>query len=100
MSRLGLLVGPTSGMALAGLFQYLEKVMTEGTLGNLRNSAGEVLCVFPCPDGPLPYLDEYPNYVDASEFPVIRNEDLWVTSSSVSQKSVRSHRVCTRIVEL
>ncbi|MGI9570019.1 MAG: pyridoxal-phosphate dependent enzyme [Desulfobulbia bacterium] len=75
MSRLGLLVGPTSGMALAGLLQHLEKMKTEETLDSLRNLAGEVLCVFPCPDGPLPYLDEYPKYVDASEFPAIRNKD-------------------------
>ena len=76
LSRLGLLVGPTSGMALAGLLQYLENAKAEGTLGSLRNSDEDVLCVFPCPDGPLPYLDEYPKYVDASEFPEIQNEDL------------------------
>lgn len=76
LSRLGLLVGPTSGMALAGLLQHLEKANADGALNSLRNSAGEVLCVFPCPDGPIPYLDEYPKYVDASEFPEILNEDL------------------------
>ena len=76
MSRLGLLVGPTSGMALAGLRQHLEKAKAEGALDGLRNSDGDILCVFPCPDGPLPYLDEYPKYVDASEFPTIRNEEL------------------------
>jgi cysteine synthase A len=76
MSRIGLLVGPTSGMALAGLLQHLNKVKAEDAFGDLRNSDGEVLCVFPCPDGPLPYLDEYPKYVDAMEFPAIRNEEL------------------------
>lgn len=76
MSRLGLMVGPTSGMALAGLLQHLEKEKEQGRLGSLRNQEGEILCVFPCPDGPLPYLDEYPKYVDASEFPAIRNEEL------------------------
>ncbi|MGI9513745.1 MAG: pyridoxal-phosphate dependent enzyme [Anderseniella sp.] len=76
MSRLGLMVGPTSGMALAGLLQHLEKEKEHGRLGSLRNQEGEILCVFPCPDGPLPYLDEYPKYVDASEFPAIRNEEL------------------------
>jgi cysteine synthase len=76
MSRIGLLVGPTSGMALAGLLQHLEKMKAAGTFDDLRNSDGDVLCVFPCPDGPLPYLDEYSKYVDASEFPEIRNEEL------------------------
>lgn len=76
MSRLGLLVGPTSGMALAGLLQHLEVEKAKGRLDKLRNEDGEILCVFPCPDGPLPYLDEYPRYVDASEFPAIRNEEL------------------------
>ncbi len=76
MSRLGLLVGPTSGMALAGLLQHLQKVKDQGQLDQLRNEDGEILCVFPCPDGPLPYLDEYPKYVDASQFPEIGNKDL------------------------
>ncbi len=76
MSRIGLLVGPTSGMALAGLLQHLNKVKADDGFDGMRNSDGEVLCVFPCPDGPLPYLDEYPKYVDASEFPAIRNEEL------------------------
>lgn len=78
MSRLGLLVGPTSGMALGGLLQHLGKVKEESALDGLRNSDGDIVCVFPCPDGPLPYLDEYPKYVDASEFPSIRNEELLV----------------------
>lgn len=76
MSRRGLMVGPTSGLALAGLLQYLEKVKESSQLDELRNAEGEVLCVFPCPDGPLPYLDEYPKYVDASEFPPIQNEEM------------------------
>ncbi|MCP4073460.1 MAG: pyridoxal-phosphate dependent enzyme [Hyphomicrobiales bacterium] len=75
MSRLGLLVGPTSGMALGGLLRHLEKKKEQGRLSALRNEDGEILCVFPCPDGPLPYLDEYPKYVDASEFPTIQNEE-------------------------
>ena len=76
MSRRGILAGPSSGMALAGLLQHLQKVKDRQGLDALRNSDGDVLCVFPCPDGPLPYLDEYPRYVGASEFPEIVNEDL------------------------
>lgn len=76
MSRLGLLVGPTSGMALAGMLQHLEKAKAAGRLDGLRNADGDIVCVFPCPDGPLPYLDEYPKYINASEFPLIQNEEL------------------------
>ena len=76
MSRLGLMVGPTSGMALAGLLQHLERIKSQGRLNSLRNTDGEILCVFPCPDGPLAYLDEYFKYVDASHFPAISNEEL------------------------
>ncbi len=83
LSRRGLMVGPTSGMALAGLLQYLEKEKAEGRLEQLRNADGEILCVFPCPDGPLPYLDEYPKYVDAAEFPPINNEDLLLNKPGV-----------------
>lgn len=82
MSRIGLMVGPTSGMALAGLLQHLEKVKAAGALERLRNADGDVLCVFPCPDGPLPYLDEYPKYVEASAFPEIRNEALLLNKPS------------------
>lgn len=78
MSRLGILAGPSAGMALAGLLQHLEKEKAAGRLEALRNADGDILCVFPCPDGPLPYLDEYPKYVGASEFPEIANEDLLV----------------------
>ena len=76
LSRRGLMAGPTSGMALAGLLQYLDVKKNGGGLDDLRNEDGEVLCVFPCPDGPLPYLDEYPKYVGAAEFPPIHNEEL------------------------
>lgn len=78
MSRLGVLAGPSSGMALAGLLQHLQKVKDRGALDGLRNEDGDVLCVFPCPDGPLPYLDEYPKYLGASDFPEISNEDFLV----------------------
>ncbi len=76
MSRLGLLVGPSSGLALAGLLQHLRKTQEAGGLDALRNSDGEVLCVSICCDGPLPYLDEYARYVDKAHFPEIRNEAL------------------------
>ncbi len=76
LSRLGILAGPSSGLALAGLLQHLDGVKNSGGLDDLRNAeSGEITCVFPCPDSPIPYLDEYFKYVDRAEFPPIQNED-------------------------
>lgn len=75
MSRLGLIVGPTSGMALAGALRFLTEMKEADRLDAFRNDEGDLLCVFPCPDGPLPYLDEYVKYVDRAHFPEIRNKE-------------------------
>lgn len=77
MSRSGIIVGPSSGLALAGLRQYLDGLKQRNKLDDIRDrKSGEIICVFPCPDGPLPYLDEYFKYVDRSHFPPIQNEEL------------------------
>lgn len=76
MSRKGILAGPSSGLALAGLLQHLSGLKEQNRLDDIRASEdGEIICVFPCPDGPMPYLDEYFKYLDASDFPPIRNEE-------------------------
>jgi len=77
LSRQGIVVGPSSGLALAGLLQYLTECRQNNKIEELRDSqSGEVVCVFLCPDGPLPYLDEYFKYLDSSHFPGIQNEEL------------------------
>ncbi len=76
LSRRGIVVGPSSGFALAGLLQYLQRRKDEISLDALREPNGEVHCVFICCDGPVPYLDEYFKYLDASDFPPIHNESL------------------------
>jgi cysteine synthase len=76
LSRQGLFVGPSSGLALVGLLDYLDKRKSAGTLDELRNAEGDVVCVFVCPDTPIPYFDEYFRYVDESNFPQIVNEEL------------------------
>ena len=79
MSRLGILAGPSSGLALAGLLKHLKGLEDSGELESFRRAdSGEITCVFPCPDGPMAYLDEYFKYVDASHFPAITNEDVLV----------------------
>ena len=76
LSRQGIVVGPSSGLALAGLLQYLTGLQTN-KLEELRDKqSGDVVCVFLCPDGPLPYLDEYFKYLDSSHFPAIQNEEV------------------------
>jgi cysteine synthase len=77
MSRRGIIVGPSSGLALAGLLQYLGQLKADKKLDELCNEkSGDIICVFPCPDGPMPYLDEYFKYLDSSHFPAIQNEDV------------------------
>jgi cysteine synthase len=77
LSRQGIVVGPSSGLALAGLLQYLTGLKQENKIEELRdNQSDDVVCVFLCPDGPLPYLDEYFKYLDSSNFPLIQNEEL------------------------
>ncbi len=77
LSRQGIVVGPSSGLALAGLLQYLTGLKLENKIAALRDNQGDnLVCVFLCPDGPLPYLDEYFKYLDSSNFPAIQNEEL------------------------
>ncbi len=85
MSRSGIIVGPSSGLALAGLLQYLENMKANDRLNEIRNQkSGDITCVFPCPDGPLPYLDEYFQHIDRSNFPKIQNEELLVKKPTQS----------------
>lgn len=76
LSRQGIVVGPSSGFALAGLLDYLSKRKSDSSLDELRNEEGEIVCAFICPDGPIPYLDEYFKYLDDSDFPEITNEQI------------------------
>lgn len=68
LCREGILGGPSSGFALAGLFHFLEERKGSGGLGKLRNERGEIVAAFVCGDTPLPYLDKYSTYLEASEF--------------------------------
>ena len=72
------MVGPSAGFALSGLLQYLGQKKKDGALGGLRERNGEIQCVFICPDSPIPYLDEYFKYLQASDFPTVQNEELLI----------------------
>ena len=86
LCRYGLLVGPSSGFALKGLFNYLNKIKSENRLDNLKNKDGEIICVFIACDSPFPYLNEYFEYLDDNLFPIIENAELLNNEVEVSRK--------------
>lgn len=68
LCRHGLMVGPSSGLAFSGLLNYLSARQFE--------AGTETIAVFICPDSPLPYLSEYSDHLEESDFPRIENEHL------------------------
>ncbi len=66
--RAGLFAGPSSGMALAGLLQMLSIEKDAGRLDQYRNTDGEVVAVFVCPDSALLYLDKYSTQLEPEDF--------------------------------
>jgi cysteine synthase A len=65
LCRVGLLAGPSSGFALAGLLRFLGE---HHDLDRFRNSDGEVMASFICCDTPFPYLDKYSTILDPEDF--------------------------------
>lgn len=76
LCREGIMAGPSAGFALSGLLSYLERQVQNATLDSLRNNKGEVHAVFIVPDSPLPYLDEYFEYLGEEHFSPIENAEL------------------------
>jgi len=68
LCREGIMAGPSSGFALAGLLQYLDSRAGSSGLDRLRNDDGEVIATFVCGDTPLPYLDKYSTHLDPCDF--------------------------------
>jgi len=67
LCRAGLMAGPSSGFALAGLNRFLEQ---QTDLDQYRNSNGEVISVFICCDTPFPYLDKYSTILNPADFAI------------------------------
>jgi cysteine synthase len=65
-----LLAGPSSGFALRGLLQYLEELDRAGNLDKIVKEKNGLFAVFPVPDGPQLYLEEYKKRF-AGEFPEV-----------------------------
>ncbi|KAI0533886.1 tryptophan synthase beta subunit-like PLP-dependent enzyme [Xylaria digitata] len=68
--------GPSSGFNLKGLFQYMEKCKTDGSLTNLAGPDGSIHCVFMCCDLPYQYMEEYYDKLGETRFPPIKNQEL------------------------
>jgi cysteine synthase len=68
LCRSGIMAGPSSGLALAGLQRFLEERAATSTLDDLRNEQSEVVATFICGDTPLPYLEKYSTHLDPSDF--------------------------------
>jgi rhodanese-related sulfurtransferase len=76
LCRNGIVCGPSSGFNLTGLYNFLERRKSEGTLKEISNSEGETHCVFLCCDLPYQYINEYFDKLGQGAFPPIRNEKL------------------------
>ncbi|KAJ7116709.1 tryptophan synthase beta subunit-like PLP-dependent enzyme [Mycena epipterygia] len=76
LCRNGLLVGPSSGLALLGLFKFLAKKKTAGELDALRTADGNIPCAFICCDQPFQYISEYFDKLGPEYFLPIRNAEL------------------------
>lgn len=69
--RAGLLAGPSSGFALAGLLRFLEACRKEpARWESLRNASGDIVAAFICGDTPHLYVDKYSTILDAEDFAV------------------------------
>jgi cysteine synthase/rhodanese-related sulfurtransferase len=86
LCRVGLMVGPSAGFALVGLLDFIKEQKKLGQLDKFKNKDGEILAVFICPDSPLPYLEEYFEYLDDSYFPKIENENLLINKLDIKEK--------------
>lgn len=77
MSREGLICGPSSGMALKGLFEFLQEQKDLGQLPDYAEpSTGEISCVIPCCDLPYQYMDTYFKKLGEDDFHTVSNFNL------------------------
>ncbi|KAB8297993.1 hypothetical protein EYC80_001766 [Monilinia laxa] len=77
LSREGLIAGPSTGMALQGLFDFLQKEKdNEGLKKYADQSTGDISCAFICCDLPQKHLETYFKKLSPKEFPPLINEEL------------------------
>lgn len=73
LSREGLICGPSSGMALQAVLDFVQRAKDEGRLAHYAGPDGHIHAVFPCCDLPYQYMDSYFKKLDASDFHPIDN---------------------------
>lgn len=80
LCRNGLLVGPSSGLALLGLQKYLEREKANGNLDSLRNEDGEIVCKL---NNGLKRLgfDDDDDFLQARSFAVTRLSSIYPSTS-------------------
>ena len=71
--RLGLFVGPSTGMQLSALLIKLKEYKKKNKLNELKNKKGEIVCCFLACDSMSPYVDDYFSVLPANLFPKIKN---------------------------
>src|SRR3989344_6423790 len=71
--RLGLFVGPSTGMQFSALLTKLKEYKKKNKLKKFRNKNGEIVCCFLACDTMFPYIDEYFDVLPAGYFPKIKN---------------------------
>ncbi|QRW14192.1 cysteine synthase [Ceratobasidium sp. AG-Ba] len=103
LCRIGLLGGPSSGLAYVGLLKYLQKQKDAGGLNKLRDARGNISCAFIVCDLPYQYIGEYVSKLGESELPPIHNSELlnvdtypygvdWKISAKTAQRKINSYR--------
>ena len=86
--RHGLVVGPSSGFALAGLLKFLGDLKRNGKLNDLRNKNGKINCVFICCDSPFLYMEDYFLHLEESKFPEVKNEELLLNKCNFDRNKI------------
>jgi cysteine synthase len=82
LSREGIICGPSSGEALHGLLNYLQKLKDAGNLQEIADPiTREISCVFICCDLPYQYMEGYFQKLELEEFPPIYNDVSYTTGS-------------------
>ena len=71
--RLGLFVGPSTGMQFSALLQKLKNLKKQRKLQKFRNKNGEIVCCFLACDTMFSYIDEYYTNLPARLFPKVKN---------------------------
>lgn len=69
MIRSGLLVGPSSGFALAAARSLIGRLIKDGGAADLRGKHVVVIC----PDSCFPYVDEYFEVLGQDQFPAVHD---------------------------